>query len=290
MGTIDINKYIGTPATVFELHGRAYTFSNKNAGVPCRIKVGPRRFLQERVHPEELKLVLWQTVEGQVDYRPHEPVDVTTEEDGTLFIDAVALARKYFGKGIFYCSSDRWKWNKGRCYSDTFLTTDFGLAQSHSTWLDINVTHSTLRFVPGTLTLCGHDVRRIYWETFCDELGAHSEAVRPVVETLLSAPHTLSAEDVQLAPKLLALLQEEGFNDLTISTDRGVYSLSSSLSPALTITLKDEEPIGGYQPTYDLHPLDRLNLLLELMQADSPDEIRANLEEKRQQGLLRKGK
>ena len=60
MGTIDIKKYIGCPAAVFELHGCANTFRNPNEGVACRIKVGPRRFLNARVYPQQLKLLLWQ--------------------------------------------------------------------------------------------------------------------------------------------------------------------------------------------------------------------------------------
>ena len=54
---IDINTYAYTPATVFDLHG-ACPSTNQRAGVPCRIKVGPRRWLKKQVIPEKLSVTI----------------------------------------------------------------------------------------------------------------------------------------------------------------------------------------------------------------------------------------
>ena len=285
MGSIDIKKYIDCPAAVFDLQGRCWP--SETGGVPCRIHVGPRRFLNVTVHPEELKLTLWHSEGGQLTYLPGEPVETTVDQDGTLLVDAVELVKQHFGKPEGYCAPDQWRWNKYRPWSDIFLTTPYGLASSYSVWLDIDWTHSTLRFVPGTLTLCGHDVRSIHWSTFQDECGAHSATMRPLVEQLLSGPRTLTAEDLM---KPLRSIRDPHLNALTIITDRGEYVLDSSLNPYIAVRLADGTGVGGYQFKGYTSALTQVDIALQLMQADSAEDIRATLERLKQSGLVKRRK
>lgn len=284
---IDINTYARTPAAVFDLNGEC-CYSNRNEGVPCRIKVGPRRWLEEYVIPEKLGVTIWLQENGQTTYLRNEPVQASVDKDGVLTVDMASFAKEYFGKeDVHFCDSEHWKWYKNRTWSDTFLTTGFGIAAHSSTWLDISIHHNTLRLLPGTLNLCGHDVRHIYWETFYDEMGAPSEAMRPLVKEILSGPHTASAKGFLKRMKQLKPLQECGFHTLTFSTDRGMFSLRTGLNRSLSIRLNGEDPMNlGYEPNIHNSTLQDIEILLQMLQASDADEIRAKAEEFHGQGLL----
>ena len=290
MGNICLNRFIYTPAAVFDLAGRCYTHE-QSEGTPCRIKVGPRRFLNTYVRREELRLILLQGSNGTTTYLPNESVDVTEDEHGTLFIDAVDLAKKYFGKNIHFCDADDWKRFKNQAYSNVFLVGDHGVAQHYSAWLDINVSHSTLLFAPGTLTLEGHDVRSISWHTFCEELSAAYEPLRSMVTELLSKPHSLSAEDFLRPLKDVALLNEEGFNELRICTDRGVYDMDTNVASAISVHLNGENVVPThYRTKYRTAPIQCIDILLRLRQASSDEEVCTKLQDYHQLGLIcRKG-
>lgn len=293
MATIDLMKYIYCPAAAFELHGIAYTHNNPNEGVACRIKVGPRRFLDKRVYSQQLKLLLWRDMDGQADYRPNEPVDVTIEEDGTLFIDAVALAKKYFGKdNISFCSKDDWHMRKSRSsVSNTVMHTDYGMASSRSTWMDINWNHSGLHLIPGTLQLCGHDVRSILWSSFSDACAVHSEALFPLAEAVLDEPHTIAAGEFLQALEKAEVIDEFGINRLQICTDHGDYVIDSSLTEYITVSLKGTSAeIGGYRLARRCRPLQQVDIMLQLLQAASAEEVREVLDKNHKLGLLSKHK
>ena len=288
---IDINTYAYTPATVFDLHG-ACPSTNQRAGVPCRIKVGPRRWLKKRVIPENLSVTIWQERHGQTTYLQHEPVQTSVDKNGILTVDMAAFAQETFGKDhVHFCDSNHWNWHKNYGWSDTFLTTDYGIAAHSSAWLDISVHHSNLYLMPGTLNLCGHDVRHISWETFCDELAAPGESMRSLVTELLSGPHTASAEDVIKRLKQVKYLEDWGFNRLTIRTDRGRFSMSVGLNRSLSVELKEGSPMMSvYEPSQTNNICENLNLLLQMLQAADGEEIRSNAEALHRNGLLVKRK
>lgn len=287
MARIDINKYAFTPASVFDLNGRCWSHDRSN-GVPCRIKVGPRRWLEEHVIPEELSVTIWQEKHGQSIYLQNEPVQTSVDKNGVLTVDMAAFAKEYFGKDhIHFCDSEHWKWYKKQPWSDTFLTADYGIAAHRSAWLDISVNHSNLFLLPGALNLCGHDVRHIYWETFCDELGAPGEEIRPLVTEILSSPHTVSAEDFKKRIKQLKSLKEYGFNRLEIRTDRGRFAIGVGLDRYLNIDLAQEGPVvTGYEPKQCSDVQEALDILLLMLQSSNADEIRAKSEDLHRNGLL----
>ena len=290
---IDINTYAFTSAAVFDLNGECHTY-NRNEGVPCRIKVGPRRWLNERVIPEELGVTIWQEKDGHTTYLRGEPVQTSVDKDGVLTLDMASFAKEYFGKeNVHFCSSEDWKWYKERAWSDTFLTTDYGIAGHRSTWLDISVHHSDLYLMPGTLNLCGHDIRHIYWETFCDTLAAPGESMRPITEEILGGSHTISAEDVIKRLKQVTNLEEWGYNRLSIRTDRGYFGIGVGLDRYLRVDFKDGGQIlHGYEPNQKNSVLVNTDILLQMLQASCEDEVHAKIEELQQAGLLikRKGK
>lgn len=288
MASINLRTYICCPASIFELHGLHWS-SEKDKGVPCRVKVGPRRFLEQRADLENLELVLWMDKDGQVTYLPHQPADVTTDEDGVVLIDAVALARRYFGKDISFCGKETWRAYKAHPYTGTIHYTEYGLATSHTTWLDISWNHSGVDLLPGTLKLCGHDVLNISWSSFGDACASHSEAIRPLVEEILREPHAISAETFRQALETAGVIEEYGINRLQIRTDRGDYVIDSSISEYIAVSLKDDpETVDGYGPSRRCSPLKQVDIMLELLQASTAGEVRAVLEANRKRGLLRR--
>lgn len=286
MAYINLNNYMTTPAAIFDLQGRCW-LSDRDKGVPCRIKVGPRRWLTEYVIPEELGVTIWQEKNGQTTYLRSEPVQTAVDKDSVLTVDMAAFAKEYFGKDhVHFCDSDHWKWYKNEAYSDTFLTNSYGIATHRSTWLDISVNHSHLYLMPGTLTLCGHDVRHIYWETFCEDLAASGEAMRPLVETILSGPHTVTAKAAIKRLKQVKPLKEWGFNRLHIRTDRGTFAIGVGLAKYLKATLNSEDQIdAGYAPNPKNTILQDTDILLQLLAADEAA-IHETADVLCQQGLL----
>jgi len=285
--SIDINTYAFTPAAVFDLNG-ACRSCNRSEGVPCRIKVGPRRWLEERVIPGELSVTLWQEKHGETIYLRSEPVQTFVDKNGVLSVDMAAFAQEYFGKEhVHFCSSEHWQWYKHRSGSDCFLTTDHGIATHRCTWLDISVNHSNLYLLPGTLNLCGHDVRHIYWETFCDDLANTGEAMRPLVEELLASPHNVSAEEFIRRLKGVKLLEEWGFNRLELRTDRGSFGIGVGLDRYLRVDLNEGgQVVSGYEPKRYTGVWESLDILLQLLQAPDSESVRAKAEALLRQKLL----
>jgi len=284
---INLNSLISTPAAVFELHGECLT-TNCHEGTLCRIRVGPRRWLTEYVFPERLGVTLWLENHGQITYLRQEPVQPSVDENGALTVDMAAFAQTYFGREhIHFCDSRDWKWNRHGAQSGTFLSTDRGLAACRSAWLDISVHHSNLFLLPGTLRLCGHDVRQIYWETFCDDLSASGASVRPLTEALLGAAHTASPQEILRRLEQIELLREWGFNRLTIRTDRGRFSIGTGLDRFLSVDLNEGgQIVSRYEPNRKNSILQDTEILLQLLQASDKDELCTKAEDLFRQGLL----
>ena len=290
MAYIDLNTYIFTPATIFDLQGGC-RWIDADKGVPCRIKVGPHRWLTEQVNPEKLSVTLWQEQAGRITFLQNEPVQTFVDKQGVLTLDMVAFARDYFGKDhVSFCSSDTWQWHKHNTSSDTFLATAHGLAAHRESWLDISIHHSDLYLTPGTLALCGHDVYRVYWDTFCDTLGAPGKSMRPLIENLLSAPHSLSAEDFMQQLNAVSELDDEGFNHLAIRTHRGEFRMGVSLDRYLQVHLNGAQPLEGYAPNPKNSIREDLHILLQMMQAADFHEAQAKAEALLAQGLLMRRK
>ena len=283
MSSIDITQYIHCPNALCELQG--LTFS-QTEGVPCRVKVGPHRVLSVHVRPEELKFTFWQNNDGQTVYLPGEPVVPTTDKNGVLFVDAVALVQKYFGPICGYCSSDGWQIRKKHPCSPTFLTTPLGMVGSYSVWLDINHTRSRLNFLPGTLTIGDQDIREIYWSSFGSECGADSESVRPLVEQALSTPHKLTSDEFLSLLNNIEAIPREGLTTLEITTNRGTYTLNMFLNDRLSVTLGQRITFSDCKLFRKGCLADRIGMVLKLMEADCAEAILALMDSFEEQGLI----
>ena len=287
MAQMSLNTYIHTPARIFHLNGRCWS-CEQGKGVPCRIKVGPRRWLTENVIPEELSVTIWQEQGDGITYLPNEPVQTSVDPNGILTLDMVTFAREYFGKdNVSFCSSDTWKWNKHGASSNIFLMTDRGFAASSASWLDISIYHSDLFVAPGTLKLCGQDVRHIYWETFCEDLTASGEAIRPMVEAIFSGTHSISAENLRRCLEKLEAMQNGGFNHMVICTERGRFDLHNGLDQYLCVELKDEgDVLKNYAPYRMNGAMKDIEILLQMLEASDGEAIQRKAKDFLNEGLL----
>lgn len=280
MGFLDLGKYMYCSTALLELEGLVY---RKEEGVPCRIRVGPRRFLNVHMRPEEIKLLLWRKENGTVTYHRALEVPVKKKEDGSLEIDAVALVKQYVGSDIRFCDTERWRRVKNRGWSDTFLATDVGAATSRTVWLDIDSIHSSLFFAPGGLSLCGQEVTSIYWNTFYSHCSAHGEKLRPLVERALGTGHTLNGEELR---ECLERIPDLWLNSLCIRTRQGSYEVSRSMQEGISVELADGTQISDYKPGKACQGVGMVETLLRLMREEDEAGVRAALEELAERKLV----
>lgn len=270
MDRISLSYFIG-PASVFDLRG----YIRDGSGEPCRVRVGPHRFLNITVDPGRFKLDLWAMVDRQVTYLPGQDIPEIRDKNGIFFFDAEKFLRERFGFSS-PCSKESYRWKKNRRGSDTFLTTQYGAAASRENWLDISVIHSSLFFAPGALTICGRSVCSIHWSTFEEDSSVHGKVLRPLAESALSEPHQLGVSDFK---SLLPGLYKAGglyFNDLQIETDCGKYSMAYSYKgSSLSAFLQDGGTAACRSVRTELP--DVLELLLHLMQASTKEKLDGQL-------------
>ena len=283
MASMNMHDYIVTPAAVFDLNCRR-KYSDPKAGTPCRIKVGPRRWLEEDVHPEELSVTIWLERDGHITYLPNEPVQTSVDKNGVLTVDMASFAQEYFGKdNVSFCDSEHWQWYKYRPSSDTFLTTDYGAAVAHTFWLDGCSVFSYVYLMPGTLNLCGQDIRQISWQTHLSAQGADGESMRPLIEAALSGPHTISRKDLIKRLKALESLQCLTFGYLRIRTDSGEFHMGDHLN----VQLNGVDLItDAYAPNRNNRDTENVDILLQMLEASSADKIRAAVDANVGQGRL----
>lgn len=283
MASINMHDYIVTPAAVFDLNGRR-TYSDPKAGTPCRIKVGPRRWLENDVHPEELSVTIWLERDGHITYLPNEPIQTSVDKNGILTVDMATFAQEYFGnENVSFCDSEHWQRYKYQPSADTFLTTDYGAAVARTFWLDGCSVFSDVYLMPGTLNLCGQDVRQISWETHFSSQGADGESMRPLIETALSGPHAISREDLIKCLKALEYLQCLTFRYLCIRTDSGKFHMSHNLN----VQLNSVDLItDAYAPNRNNRDTENVDILLQMLEASSAGKIRAAVDANVRQGRL----
>ena len=288
MDAININNFIYTPASFFEIRGKAAVGDTSQNAVPCRIKVGPRRFLEVRVYPKLLTLLLWLNEDDHITY-VYEPVDAVETEDGTLFIDAVALARKYFGNDLTFCDSEFWKQFKNTFPSDCFMHTECGLAMSHTVRTDHVWNLSGLYMKPGALKMNGRNVLTISWSSNGEACAAHEEALFSLTEEILNEPHNVTTSDVLQELERREVIQEYGINRVQALTDHGKFIIDASPNGFVSVILNDQpEMAEEYRPTLRCRSLEQVEIMLELLQASSVEEVQATLTHYHQLGLLTK--
>ena len=260
--------------SVFDLHGCAD--SGETGGVPCRVRVGPRRFLDITVFPRHFKCNVWARKDGKAVYLPGQEIPEQRDKHGTLFFDVLPYLRQRLGWECA-CTVDEYNWaQRRRLWSDTFLSTEYGVAAAYSSWQDITVYHSSLHLAPGALTVCGHDVQAISWDSFDRKSDARSEVLRPLVEKALTAPHCLDDSDIQ---RLLPGLEADGgldFLGLCVTTDRGTFSMEYGYTGS-TLSASLADGGKGACRTVSTKPSEVLGLMLKLMQADSQETLDAQL-------------
>ena len=81
MERISLTPFLMSKAKIFDLHGH----TKGPRGVPCRIKVGPRRTLDTRVDPDRFTMDFWCAGKEQVIYLRGQPIPQERDEDGVLF-------------------------------------------------------------------------------------------------------------------------------------------------------------------------------------------------------------
>ena len=282
MHRVSISSYVG-PITLFDLQG--CTDSNEPGGEPCRIKVGPRRFLEITVSPAHFRADIWTIKDGQALYLVGENIPERRDKSGKRLFDAVEFLQERIGKS-YPCSADNFKRGKWHTlWSDTFLTTEYGAAKSRESWLDISVYHSNLYFAPGALTICGQEVQSIYCSSFSECTRASKEVLRPLMEKLLSAPHQLGINDIRNRLPGLYKADALSFNDLFVETDSGTYNMEYSWQGSrLQASLSDGGSVFCRTVCTELPEV--LEQMLYLMQAPTKEKLDTQLSKMLMLGLV----
>lgn len=275
MDRISITPFLMSKAKIFDLHGH----TNGPRGVPCRVKVGSRRVLDTRVDPDRFTMDFWCAGKEQVTYLRNQPIPQERDQDGVLFFDAEAFLRKYLGGDYCLCTNDNFRRKKEHLGSDTFLTTEYGAASSLISWTDFPMVYSYLYFAPGALTLCGQNVRSISWETFNENHAASGDAIRPLVEKLLSGPHDLTRGSFL---KPLRRIPDLTFNYLWIRTDRGSCTVTTTVGEELSCSLEREYALDFLPASRE--PMQVLKLGLMLLGAADRKAARRTLNRLYRQG------
>ena len=255
---------------IFDLQG--CVSSDEPGGDPCRVKVGPRRFLDITVLPELFKANIWTNKNGTVRYLVDLPIPEQRDKHGKRVFDAVDFLQQHIGES-HPCSAEQFQWGKRLgLWSNTFLATENGAATAHSYWLDISVYHSELRLAPGTLTVCGQEVQSIVWKSFSSTTSASEEVLRPLVETLLHGAHQLDIGKIMRQVPSLYRADGLDFLDLSIQTDSGSYCVEYSWKGSyISVSLADGGSVSCR--TVGTEMPDVLEVLLYLMQANTRETL-----------------
>ena len=267
---ISLAEFIG-PAPLFDLRG--YTDCAVSGSKPCRVKVGPRRFLNIDVYPEQFKCDLWAVADGQVIYLAGQDIPEQWDGNGVRYFDAEAFLREHLGSSS-PCSSNCYRSLKENDYgSTTFLATDYGAATSST---GRQGTYSKLFFAPGTLTLCGQNVRTIRWSSTEGNNSARGTVLRPLVEAALNGAHQLGVSDVKAQLPMLHKAGGLDFDVLRIETDSGTYSIHGSRSSSqLFAHLSDGEEASCRTTSAGLP--EALEALLFLLQCSTKEKLNNQL-------------
>lgn len=285
MRTIDIIRFISCPAYLFELQGILPL--GDDAGVPCRIRMGQRRFVTVLADPDKLGLLAcYPTEDGRMVYIPCESIDVKVNARGVLSIDAESLVRKHFGDDYSLCDSLDWRWEKNRLHSGVVHSTSFGTAVCARDGIAPCSFQSTLYFAPDALTLCGQNVRYISWAIDEEAYSACGAAFLPLIETALQGRHTCTMAD---AFTWLQAVNTPAYTRLDIRTDRGSFIVNPA-AKYLILLSGDGEVSEGYKLSDDCYATALVQLLLQLLQASSAEEVREVLDRNHRLGLLSKQK
>ena len=273
MHRISLSPFAGY-IPIFDLQG--CVDPGEPGGEPCRVKVGPRRFLDITVLPDHFKADIWSNKNGPICYLVGLPIPEQRDKQGRRLFDAVDFLQQHIGES-HPCPVEQFQRGKRLgIWSNTFLATEYGAATAHSYWLDIWVFDSELRLAPGTLTVCGQEVQSISWESFSQTTSASGEVLRPLVETLLHGPHQLDiGEIIRQVP---SLYRADGLNllELNIQTNFGSYCMEYSWEgSSISVSLSD----GGSASccTVRTGMPDVLEVLLYLMQANTREALERKL-------------
>lgn len=273
MHRISLSPFAGY-IPIFDLQG--CVDPDEPGGEPCHVKVGPRRFLNITVLPDHFKADIWANKNGPVRYFVGLPIPEQRDKQGRRIFDAVDFLQQHIGES-YPCPAEQFKWGKRLgLWSHTFLTTEYGAAAAHSSWLDISVYHSELRLAPGTLTVCGQEVQSIVWRSFSSTTSASEEVLRPLVEKLLHGSHQLDIDEIMRQVSLLYRADGLDLLDLSIHTNSGSYCMEYSWEGSyISVSLPD----GGSAScrTVGTDMPDVLEVLLYLMQANTQETLETQI-------------
>ena len=273
MHRISLSPFAGY-IPIFDLQG--CVDPGEPGGEPCRVKVGPRRFLDITVLPDHFKADIWSNKNGPICYLVGLPIPEQRDKQGRRIFDAVDFLQQHIGES-YPCPAEQFKWGKRLgLWSHTFLATEYGAAAAHSSWLDISVYDSELCLAPGALTVCGQEVQSIAWQSFSPTTSASGEVLRPLVETLLHGPHQLDIDEIM--SQVPSLYRADGLNllELNIQTSCGSYRMGYSWEgSSISVSLSD----GGSAScrTVRTGMPDVLEVLLYLMQANTWEALERKL-------------
>ena len=273
MHRISLSPFAGY-IPIFDLQG--CVDPGEPGGEPCRVKVGPRRFLDITVLPEHFKADIWSNKNGPVLYFVGEPIPEQRDKQGRRIFDAVDFLQQHIGES-YPCPAEQFKRGKRLgLWSRTFLTTEYGAATSHSSWLDISVYDSELCLAPGTLTVCGQEMQSIAWKTFSGTSSASEEVLRPLVEMLLHGSHQLDFHEIMEQVHFLYSVGGLDLNSLAVHTGSGFYYMECSWKGcSIWVSLADGGSVSCRTVSSDMPEV--LEVLLYLMQANTREKLETQI-------------
>ena len=165
MAHMSVSNFVsGSRVPIFDLYG--FVNIDVENAVPCQIKVGNRRGLETYIIRDRFCLDYLSTDPRQPLCLHRQPVPLQQDENGTYFFDA---CRFLMDQGVTpcLCSNSDCKHKKTHPFtSDTLRVTDYGGARCRVDWSGSGLVYSSLYFTLGTLTINGHSVRSISWESY----------------------------------------------------------------------------------------------------------------------------
>lgn len=273
MHRISLSPFAGY-IPIFDLQG--CVDPGEPGGEPCRVKVGPRRFLDITVLPDHFKADIWSNKNGPICYLVGLPIPEQRDKQGRRIFDAVDFLQQHIGES-YPCPAEQFKWGKRLgLWSHTFLATEYGAAAAHSSWLDISVYDSELCLAPGALTVCGQEVQSITWRSFSETSCASKELLRPLVETLLHGSHQPGIREI--TEQVTSLYSAGGLdlNGLTVHTGSGFYYMEYFWKgSSIRVSLSDGRSASCRTVSSKMPEV--LEVLLYLMQATTQEKLEPQL-------------
>lgn len=278
MSRLNLKSFLHSSTCFFDLRG----ITENEEDVPCRIKVGSRHVLNVHVKPDRFALDFWGIHNKKPTYLYNHPIPAAYDRDGILFFDATAFLERHTDKGYVECNLEDYRRAQKNLLRPRFVKASaYGVATSFISWTDIMpLVYSYVYLAPGALTICGKAVQCVSWESCSGEDAADGRSILPLVETLLSKPHDLSADDIRRALEDIGGLN---YNFISILTDTGSYNMYALWGYSSNVDLP-----GGYfyfnPARYD--PKELTTICLTLMEANSGVEIEERIALMREQGLI----